>query len=143
MHEPVFSYVPGVSPLHKFDPRTKLVVVMLLGILAFRIENFAGIGALFILFFALTLLSRLPMTVFFRAVRPMMLFIIFIFLAQLFFSDGRPLATFWVLQLSMEGLENGLTLVSRFILLLLFAAFLTASTDPSATVSYTHLTLLT
>ena len=132
MHEPVFSYVPGVSPLHKLDPRTKLVVVMLLGILAFRIENFTGIGALFILFFTLTLLSRLPLTVFFRAVRPMMLFIIFIFLAQLFFSDGRPLATFWVLQPSMEGLENGLTLVSRFILLLLFAALLTASTDPSA-----------
>ncbi len=132
MHEPVFSYVPGVSPLHKLDPRTKLVVVMLLGILAFRIEDFAGIGALFILFFALTLLSRLPMTVFFRAVRPMMLFIIFIFLAQLFFSDGRPLATFWVLQPSMGGLENGLTLASRFILLLLFAALLTASTDPSA-----------
>src|SRR5674476_635856 len=77
MHEPVFSYVPGVSPLHKLDPRTKLVVVMLLGILAFRIENFAGIGTLFILFFALTF-------------------------------------------------------VSRFILLLLFAALLTASTDPSA-----------
>ncbi len=61
MHEPVFSYVPGVSPLHKLDPRTKIVVVMLLGILAFRIENFVGIVALSMLFFALVLLSRLPM----------------------------------------------------------------------------------
>ena len=111
MHEPVFSYVPGISPLHKLDPRTKIVVVMLLGILAFRIENFAGIGALFMLFFALALLSRLPMRIFFRAVRPMVLFIIFIFLAQLFFSDGRPFASFWILQPSMEGLENGLKLV--------------------------------
>ncbi len=132
MLEPVFSYVPGISPLHKLDPRTKIVVVMLLGILAFRIENFAGITALFMLFFALALLSRLPMRIFFSAVRPMGLFIIFIFFAQLFFSNGSPFASFWILQPSMEGLENGLKLGARFILLLLFAALLTASTDPSA-----------
>jgi energy-coupling factor transport system permease protein len=132
MHEPVFSFVPGTSPLHKLDPRTKIVVVMLLGILAFRIENFSGITALFILFFALALLSRLPMRIFFGAVRPMGLFIVFIFLTQLFFSNGRPHAILWILQPSMEGLENGLTLAARFILLLLFAALLTASTDPSA-----------
>ena len=23
--EPVFSYVPGISPLHKLDPRTKII----------------------------------------------------------------------------------------------------------------------
>jgi energy-coupling factor transport system permease protein len=75
MREPVFSYVPGVSPLHKLDPRTKIIVIMLLGILVFRIENFVGIGALFTLFFTLSLLSRLPMRILFRTVRPMMLFI--------------------------------------------------------------------
>jgi energy-coupling factor transport system permease protein len=132
MHEPVFSYVPGVSPLHKLDPRTKIVAVMLLGILAFRTENFAGIIALFMLFLALTFLARLPIMVFFRGIRPMMLFIIFIFLTQLFFTDGRAFASFGIMETSFEGLENGIKLVSRFLLLLLFAAFLTASTDPSA-----------
>lgn len=132
MYEPVFSYVPGISPLHKLDPRTKIVVVMLLGILVFRIENFAGIVALFMLFFSLTLLSRLPMRILFRAVRPMVLFITFIFFTQLFFSGGSPFASFWILKPSMEGMENGLNFAARFILLLLFAALLTASTDPSS-----------
>ena len=94
MHEPVFSYLPGVSPLHKLDPRTKIVAVMLLGILAFRIENFVGIVALFMFFFALTFLVRLPIMVFIRVIRPMLLFIIFIFLTQLFFTDGRAFASF-------------------------------------------------
>jgi energy-coupling factor transport system permease protein len=132
MQEPVFSYVPGISSLHRLDPRTKIVAVMLLGILAFRIENFEGIAALFVLFFTLALLSRLPMKVFFSAVRPMMLFIIFIFLAQLFFTDGKAVASFWILEPSFEGFEKGLKLAARFILLLLFASLLTASTDPSA-----------
>jgi len=132
MYEPVFSYVPGISPLHKLDPRTKIVVVMLLGILVFRIENIAGIVALFMLFFALALLSRLPMRILFRAVRPMVLFITFIFFTQLFFSGGSPFASFWILKPSMEGMENGLSFAARFILLLLFAALLTASTDPSS-----------
>jgi energy-coupling factor transport system permease protein len=132
MQEPVFSYVPVSSFLHKFDPRTKIVAVMLLGILTFRIENFAGIGALFAFFFVLALLSGLPMKIFLSAVRPMMLFILFIFLTKLFFTEGRALASYWVLQPSLEGLETGLKLVARFILLLLFAALLTASTDPSA-----------
>lgn len=132
MQEPFFSYVPGASILHRLDPRTKIAAVMLLGILAFRVENFTGIGSLFVLFFALASLSELPMKVFLRAVRPMVLFMIFIFLAQLFFTDGRAFASFWVLQPSLEGLDKGLKLVARFILLLLFAALLTASTDPSA-----------
>ena len=91
MHEPVFSYVPGISPLHKLDPRTKIVVVMLLGILVFRSENFAGIVTLFMLFFALALLSRLPMRILFRAVRPMVLFITFIFLHAAILLRRKPL----------------------------------------------------
>lgn len=132
MQEPIFSYVPGISTLHKLDPRTKVAAVMLLGVLTFRIENFEGIGALFLLFFALALLSRLPMKLFFGTVRPMILFITFIFIAQLFFTDGRAIASFWILKPSLEGLEKGLLLVARFVLLLLFASLLTASTDPSA-----------
>lgn len=132
MQEPVFSYVPGTSLLHRFDPRTKIVAVMLLGVLIFRIENFAGIGALFTFFFVLASLSGLPMKIFFRAVRPMMLFILFIFLTKLFFTEGKALASYWILQPSLEGLATGLKLAARFVLLLLFAALLTASTDPSA-----------
>lgn len=132
MQEPVFSYVPGDSFLHTLDPRTKLAAVMLLGILTFRTESFFGIGALFVFFFALTSFSGLPARVFLRAVRPMMLFIIFIFFAQLFFTKGHVLTSFWILNPSLEGLQNGLRLSARFILLLLFAALMTASTDPSA-----------
>jgi energy-coupling factor transport system permease protein len=87
---------------------------------------------MFMLFFTLALLSRLPMRILIRAIRPMVLFIIFIFLTQLFFSGGRPFASFWILRPSMLGLENGLNFAARFVLLLLFAALLTASTDPSA-----------
>jgi energy-coupling factor transport system permease protein len=132
MQEPVFSYVPGESFLHKLDPRTKLAAVMLLGILAFRAESFLEIGTLFTFFIALASFSRLPLKVFFRAVRPMALFIIFIFLAQFFFTEGQELASFWVLRPTLEGLYNGIRISARFILLLLFAALMTASTDPSA-----------
>ena len=132
MQEPVFSYVPGRSFLHTLDPRTKLAAVMLLGILTFRTENFLGIGILFTFFIALTSFTGLPAKVFFRAVRPMVMFIIFIFLAQFFFTEGQALVSFWVLEPTLEGLLNGLRLSARFILLLLFAALMTASTDPSA-----------
>lgn len=132
MQEPVFSYVPGTSFLHRLDPRTKIVAVMLLGILTFRIKTFAGIGILFAFFFVLALLSALPMKIFFRSVKPMILFILFIFLTKLLFTDGKTLASYWILQPSLEGLEMGLKLAAQFILLLLFAALLTASTDPSA-----------
>lgn len=131
MQEPVFSYVPGVSILHKLDPRTKIISVMLLGILTFRVESFTGIGVLFLLFLFLALLSKLPADVFLRAVRPMILFIAFIFFAQLFFANGEPFASLWILKPTIEGFEKGLKLAVRFIFLLLFAALLTASTDPS------------
>jgi energy-coupling factor transport system permease protein len=132
MQEPVFSYVPGVSVFHKLDPRTKIAAVMLLGILVLRIESFEEIVALFVLFFALALLSRLPMRLLFGTVRPMMLFILFIFLTQLFFTEGKAIDSLWILKPSLEGFEKGLQLAARFVLLLLFASLLTATTDPSA-----------
>ena len=132
MKEPIFSYIPGTSFLHELDPRTKLVAVMLLGVLSFKAGNFTRIGTLFLLFFLLALISRVPLKSFTGAIRPMCLFIIFIFLAQFFFTEGTPLETFLFLHPSLKGLEKGVELAARFILLLLFAALLTASTSPSA-----------
>jgi energy-coupling factor transport system permease protein len=132
MKEPIFSYMPGTSFLHGLDPRTKLVAVMFLGALSFKAENFMCIVALFLLFLALALISRIPFKSFTGAIRPMWLFIAFIFLAQLFLSGGKPFETFFFLQPSLKGLEKGAELAARFILLLLFAALLTASTSPSA-----------
>ena len=60
--------------------------------------------------------------------------IILIFFTHLCFTDVRAFASFWIMEASFEGLENGTKLVFRFLLLLLFAAFLTASTDPSAVI---------
>lgn len=131
MADLAFNYVPGDSLLHRLDPRTKLISVMLLSILVFREESFAGMG-LFIAFFLLLFgLSGLDSDFLLRSLRPLALFILFIFVIQLFTAGGRPLFSVFFFQASYEGLRLGSLLSLRFGLLLLYAALLTASTLPS------------
>ena len=130
MYETAFNYVSGASLLHRLDPRVKLAGVMLFSILLFREESLIGMGGFAALFFLLALSSKLRIRLLLRSVRPLAIFIIFIFCIQLFMTEGSPLFSVSSFHPTLEGLKLGSLLALRFSLLLLYTALLTASTPP-------------
>lgn len=134
MHETAFNYIAGDSLLHRLDPRTKLSGVMLLSILVFQEESFMGMALFTTFFLLLALGSKLSPGLLLRSVRPLALFILFIFCIQLFLTGGEgthPLFSVSVIHPTKEGLKLGSLLALRFSLLLLYTALLTATTLPS------------
>lgn len=126
-----FGYIPGTSPIHSLDPRTKIISVMVASIIIFNSGSFremALIGAVFLALFSISRISyRAPLS----AVRPMMIFLIIIFLMQLFLTGETILFSLAGFNATQEGLYAGLLLTWRFVYLLLFASILTATTTPS------------
>ncbi len=131
MNSLFLSFVPGDSLLHRLDPRTKLVALMVASIYILNLSSLAHILFFTFLFMFLATMCKIPFMHFIRSVRPMLLFFVLIFLLQLLFTDGTHTFRIKWLTVSYEGLILGTLLVSRFVFLLLFAALLTATTSPS------------
>ncbi|MFP4654238.1 MAG: energy-coupling factor transporter transmembrane component T family protein [Methanohalobium sp.] len=130
MYDFFFNYVPGNSPIHKLDPRTKLIVVMVVSIFIFNTETFFELGIIAGFFSLTAFISGINYRIFLNTLRPMSIFFIFLFIIQLFLSEGVPIITLGFVHPTYEGLETGLQITTRFILLILVASLLTATTRP-------------
>lgn len=131
MNELFFSYIPGKSVLHRLDPRTKLVSVMLLSIVVLKASVFQDIVLLSSVFLLFAILAKLGIRHHLNSLRPMLLFFIFIFSVHAIFSGGESIFSIGPLGISYEGLWKGALVTSRFILLVLFASLLISTTSPS------------
>ncbi|SFM47308.1 energy-coupling factor transport system permease protein [Methanolobus profundi] len=131
MNDLFMSFVPGDSVLHRLDPRTKIIGLMLVSFCILDASSFADMFFIALVFTVLVLSCRLPLGHFVRSVRPMLFFFAILFLMQLFFTEGREVWHFSSLSVTYEGLLLGTTITLRFVFLLLFAALITATTSPS------------
>jgi len=131
MDDLLFVYVPGSSLVHRLDPRTKIIAVMLISIFIFRAGTFFEMGTFVMIFALLVLLSKVSIRIFLKAIQPMIVFFTFIFLMQLFLTEGEALFSAGFIHPTREGLMLGTLLTTRFILLVLFASMLTATTRPT------------
>ncbi|MDY0388475.1 MAG: energy-coupling factor transporter transmembrane protein EcfT [Methanolobus sp.] len=131
MNNLFLSFVPGSSLLHRLDPRTKIIGLMLSSICILEASSFVEIVLLTFVFLSLVISCKLPAMHFVRSVRPMLFFFAILFITQLLFTEGNTIYRFKWISLSYEGLLLGSIITLRFIFLLLFAALLTATTSAS------------
>lgn len=126
------QYVPGSSPLHKLDPRTKLIaaiVLMVLILSSFSLTSLAVIG-IFVL--VLIWLSKLKFKLIIRTVRPILILLAFAFLFNLFSGSGEILFSYSFITIRLDGAINALIITFRLIMLVLASSILiTLTTTPT------------
>ena len=132
MEKMIFGrYVPGDSLVHRLDPRSKLVFVIAFVCIVFLANNTAtyGILAAFTLF--LVFLSRIPVRFLLAGLKPILWLILFTFLLQLLFTREGPLVfqLGWI-KIYKVGIQQGLFISLRFLLLVLVTSLLTLTTTP-------------
>jgi len=125
-------YLAQESPLHRRDPRIKIIGVITLSIIILQVE-WLGLLAVVALILAATSLAHLSLEVLLQTVRPVLPFFAGLFLLYIFFTPGPPLPPFPIgpVQISLPGLYLGLLQVGKFLLLVLAASILTLTTRPS------------
>lgn len=127
-------YIPGDSPIHRLDPRVKIVSVLALSIVIFRSGPLAVLPVSLVLAGLVCLAGISPAQVL-KSLRSVALFFLCIFLLHVFFTPGRPLLQIPGLTISYEGLATGSLLTWKFVCLIVAAMILTASTLPSDLIS--------
>jgi len=130
------QYVPGDSVVHRLDPRVKILSVIGLSIMILSGTVLTGAVVGFFLV-SLIPLSRLSLRPVARALRPIWVFVLILFLLHLLFTKGRPIPPLgpWPVTVTYEGLFRGLGVAWEFILLVMSASILTMTTSPTELVS--------
>ena len=122
-------YWEAESPVHRLDPRVKIVGTLLLIVTVFCGGNFAALGliALFVAgFFAA---ARVPLTQALRSIAPLSFIIVLTALFNVFSVQGGPVYVDWGwLTISQEGIRLAVFMAVRLTLLLLAGSLLTLTT---------------
>jgi len=123
------QFIPGDSPVHRLDPRVKILTVLLLSIV---ILNAGAAESLVVTAFLLSAvaLSGLSAGRIASALRPLAWFFAILFCLHLLFTDGRPILAA-LPAVTHEGFERGISVTWQFVALVVSAAILTMTTAPS------------
>ena len=124
-------YIPGNSIVHRLDPRSKLVAMILLIIIVFWANNPITNLILFVVTGIFVALSEVPLSFFIKGLRSMFFLIAFTTLFQLFFiSGGDVLFEMGFIKITNHGIEQAGIIFCRFVLIIFFSTLLTLTTMP-------------
>ncbi|MBR6337970.1 MAG: energy-coupling factor transporter transmembrane protein EcfT, partial [Ruminococcus sp.] len=98
------QYFPGKSPIHRMDPRVKIILTAVFIVMLFLSKSIWGllVGAAFtvITFF----ISRIPFKLMLKSLKPIMPIIIFTALLNLFFiKSGEEYFKWKIFRITEEG----------------------------------------
>ena len=126
------QYFPGQTPIHKLDPRTKLVLVIVYIVALFLAKWFVSYVVVAAFLAMVIAMSRIRLKVVLKNLKPLLFIIILTAVLNLFYGQGEPIAQFWIFKITKSGLENAVFMVLRISLLVAGTFMLTYTTSPIA-----------
>lgn len=126
------QYFPGNSVIHKMDPRMKIILTVFYIVLLFCVRNFWGFLVMGILMAAIVLISKIPLKIVIKSIKPLLFIIFFTAVFNIFYGEGPsvfPEVT-WLGWLTFDGLKRAAFMIVRIILLIVGTSFMTYTTSP-------------
>ena len=125
------QYYPVKSPVHALDPRVKILLLVAYIVGVFIVPDLTGFVLVALYLVIGCRLSRLPVRVLVKGLKPLRLILIFTFILNLFFSGGDTvLLDLGFASLTREGLINAVRYSLRLVFLVLGSSLLTLTTAP-------------
>lgn len=127
------QYFPGNSPIHRLDPRTKLLILVVYIVALFLAVNWVSYGLMLAFLLVCIFVSKIPGKSFVSGMKPLVFILIFTGFLNLFFTTGdKPLVAFWIIKIYPEGIERAIFMVLRILMLITGTFLLTYTTSPIA-----------
>ena len=127
------QYFPGNSPVHRLDPRTKLVMLIVYIVALFTASNWLSYLATFLFLVAAVWISRIPLKSLVNGMKPLVVILILTGILNIFFTAGETLLVkFWVITVYAEGIVRAIFMVARILMLISGTFLLTYTTSPIA-----------
>lgn len=125
------QYVPGDSPIHRLDPRTKITLIFLFVIFVFFANNPPSYSILTVFALAIVFISKIHARFIIKGLRPVWFLIVFTFILHLIVTkEGNIVFEWGFIKIYSGALVQGAKISLRFFLLILITSLLTLTTTP-------------
>ena len=129
------QYFPGTSFVHRLDPRTKLVMLVVYIVALFVAVNWISY-ALCLLFLGLSIaISKIPLKSILRGMKPVIFILVFTGILNIFFTTGEEdnlIFSVWKISVYWEGVLQAIKMLMRIMMLITATFLLTYTTSPIA-----------
>ncbi len=127
------QYFPGNSIIHRLDPRTKLIMLVVYIVALFMASSWVSYGLMFVFLAAIIKISTIPVKSIVKGMKPLVMILIFTGVLNLFFTqEGTLLVDFWIIKIYSGGLSRAVMVVLRILMLITCTFLLTYTTSPIA-----------
>ncbi len=128
------QYYPARSPLHRLDPRIKIILAVLYIVCSFICDNVIAYAALLLSAIVLIALGRVPFKIILKGLKGILIVLIFTSIINLFFTTGDMLLFEWkFISIYAEGIYAAVFIMIRIAVLIIGTGmFLTYTTTPIA-----------
>ncbi len=124
------QYFPGDTVIHRLDPRTKILVLIVYITALFFAETPVTYALMALCLAAAIWISRIKLSVMVRGLKPLVLVIVLTSILNILYTKGEPLFSFWIITVTREGVMNAVKISVRIIMLVMGTFMLTYTTSP-------------
>ena len=124
------QYFPGSSPIHKLDPRAKLVALVCYIVALFLGKWFVTYGVCLAVLICVVAASTVKLKALFKGMKPVVFILVFTAVLNIFYTPGEPLVSFWIFTITREGILHAFFMVVRIMMLIACTFLLTYTTSP-------------
>ena len=124
------QYFPGDTVVHRLDPRTKLLLVIVYIVGLFNSAGWASYAFVIIVTALSMAISKIKPKSALKGLKPLVIIIILTAVLNIFYTDGTPIVEGWII--TWEGIERAVMMSLRIILLIVGTFMLTYTTSPIA-----------
>ena len=125
------QFFPGVSTMHRLDPRVKLSMTVFFIVLLFCSQNFVVLGTTVLMVLCGVALSKVPFKLYLKSLKPILFIVVFTGVLNLFYGTGEPLLSIGPANITAMGIRNAAMIAVRLIMLILLSSVLTFTTSPT------------
>ena len=127
------QFFPGNSVIHRLDPRTKLIMLVVYIVALFSAASWISYGVCFAFLAVCIAISTIPLKSILKGMKPLIMILVFTGLLNLFFTAGETvLVKFWVITITLEGVVRAIFMTVRILMLITCTFLLTYTTSPIA-----------
>ena len=126
------QYYSANSVVHRMDARMKIVLTFALIISIFLCKSIPSLALIVLITVALILVSRVPLKMVLKSVKPIAVIVIFTGLLNLFYvRGGTPLLDWHFIHITSKGIFTAVFMAIRIICLVIISSLLTYTTTPT------------
>ncbi len=123
------QYWAGDSPVHRMDPRVKMLLALAVMVVVFCAQGWLGLGACAAFIVGFFLAAQIPISQALRSIAPLLFLVVLTALLNVFFVQGGEVYfQWWIICVSEEGVTRAAFVACRLFLLLMSASLLTLTT---------------